>query len=497
MDFKIRISNYRSIENESPIELEIKEGITFILGINNVGKSNLLKFFYEFRGILSYPIQHGFGQPFNLTTGFDHLINRKSKSGSIEFDIIAENKKSSFILSPNVDPHNSSAMLSVHHSYPNQNNEIVAVTEILRQILYIGPFRSGISNSSGSNFDVSIGSQFINEWRSWSDGEDISKMQKTTELEEELANLFGFTTFSLRANLAGNNLLVKADSEQFLLTDMGSGISQFIIVLANALIRKPSLILIDEPETNLHPRLQETFVRALASKATYGLIATSHSIGLARSVADQIFSLTKDEKGKSRLFPYGLHFNPTIAQSVSEMNYSQYVEMGGNNILLVEGRTDVKVFREILRKYSIENKFIILSFGGSQFIVKEKSKIIEELSEVNRLKAKSVALIFDSEKTASTQELKGDFKAFQRTCLDLGFKVFATDRHSTENYFTQSAIAKVMGDTFKALAPYEKLESKSWDKNKNWLIVNEMKKEDFEGTGLDKFIKQTLIPLAS
>lgn len=49
--------------------------------------------------------------------------------------------------------------------------------------------------------------------------------------------------------------------------------------------------------------MQEIFIRTLASKAKkYGLVATSHSIGLARSVgADKIYSLSKKPDGKLNL----------------------------------------------------------------------------------------------------------------------------------------------------------------------------------------------------
>jgi len=256
--------------------------------------------------------------------------------------------------------------------------------------------------------------------------------------------------------------------------------------------------LIDEPEQNLHPKMQETFVRALSSKTKFGVIATSHSVGLARSVADKIYSLTS-LNGKLQITKYGNHYNPTIAQSISEMSYSQFVEIGGNNILLVEGRTDIKSFREILRKYNIENKFVIISFGGRQFMTTDKSKIIDELHELNRLNANSITAIFDSEFTKEDDVLKKEFQIFVEVCQELNFNVFPTDRHSTENYISQSSVNKILGNQIKALSPYEVFNQRTgnnmWEKTKNWLMFLEMGKADFENTGLDKFITQTLIPL--
>jgi hypothetical protein len=56
-----------------------------------------------------------------------------------------------------------------------------------------------------------------------------------------------------------------------------------------------------------------------------------------------------------------------------------------------------------------------------------------------------------------------------------------------------------VGKTFKALKPFEKFgdSGPKWNKNKNWLMFREMKKDDFKGTELDKFITSTLLPLCN
>lgn len=494
MRFKVKVRNYRSIIHDHPIEFQINRGITFILGVNNAGKSNLLRFFVELRELFSRTYGNGFSQGINLKYPFDQLANRKSFEKPIFIDLIFEDQRYELKIQPTRDTHSNSVILSVIYENPNGANYWPEISEIFGRMLYIGPFRSPISNNPNQNqSDISSGSQFINEWKSWADGDNVTRSRKISKLIYELKDLFDFKEFNIKPHLNGANLIVNIDGEQFTLTEMGSGFSHFILVLANALIKEPSLILIDEPETNLHPRLQETFTRVLASKSTFGVIATSHSIGLARSIADHIYSLTRDDKGISKLETYGTHFAPTISQSVLEMGYSQYTELGGNNILLVEGRSEIKVFREILRKYAIDKHFIIIPLGGSQFILSDKEKIIDELNELKRLNSKSVSVIFDSERTSAKDNLKGKFKSFSEVCDTLGFNVHATQRHSTENYFTQSAIKKVMGEEFRELEHYEKLSQSNWDKNKNWLIAKEMEKSEFDNTDLGEFILTKLV----
>lgn len=74
--------------------------------------------------------------------------------------------------------------------------------------------------------------------------------------------------------------------------------------------------------------MQEIFVRILASKTKHGLIATSHSIGLARSVgSDRILTLNKEADGRIILINYGHTYKPSIINTISELSFSQFMEM--------------------------------------------------------------------------------------------------------------------------------------------------------------------------
>lgn len=505
MRFKFRISNYRNSTFNNPIELEIKEGITFILGPNNIGKSNLIKFLHDIRPVMleTHERINDVTYESNLPLPFDQVTNRTSGLDQISFDLVFDDSYYvNYIIQGKVPNHHSVSVkkTAINFDFFSEvGQKIFKETRFFFKGLYfIGPLRSPNSNTGGNSLDAQIGRQFLDNWSNWSDTFDIGKMKSLELLSDELATLFGYKKFDIRLDTSKSNFFIKTDDGQFSLNELGNGFSQFIISITNVLMKSPSYIVIDEPETGLHPKMQEIFVRALASKSKFGLLGISHSIALARSTGDYIYALYRNESKNLILSPYGQHYTPTVAQSINEMSYSQFVEIGGNNILLVEGRTDIKVYREILRKYGIENKFIIMALGGGEFILKDKSKILEELREIKRLNPRSVCVIFDSEKTNPAYILSEKQKAFKEVCESLGFKVFATDRHSTENYLSQEAINKTLGNHYTALGQYQSFNSISnkWPKEKNWLVVIEMKKKDFEGTELDSFIQQELIPVA-
>jgi ABC-type cobalamin/Fe3+-siderophores transport system ATPase subunit len=520
MSLKLEIRNYRGIPYRKPLTFDLDEGITFIVGLNNSGKSHLLKLFHCLRPIFKVLAKEFTFHPEgnfsmrDLTEGkdsgnlkasdvvqlalfADSLLNQKSVEQVLELKItspkIVINMK---IDHEGDDPHTmvygvSSVIRCSLRDQERLNAERLKLANIFSNFLYIPSLRT-VEGGSGRHGDALLGPPLIRQFDEWATNQNLKQQHAIENLQEELRELFNYKKFKLEANPAQSSLNVTNDEGIFQLNQLGDGMSHFITVLVNALFNKPSFILIDEPENGLHPKMQETFIRALASKAQYGLITASHSIGLARSSADRIYSLHREGDGL-KLSRFGTSHRPTVAESLHELGYSQFVDLGGNHILLVEGRTDIKAFREILRKFHLDQHFIIVSLGGSEFIT--ETDVSTELGEVQRLNAKSVTVIFDSERTSAEAELSQTFKSFTRQCEGLKFLVYATDYNGTENYVTQAALDKLFpNDGYKALNPYEKGKP-PWGKARNWLLFREMSKADFEKVGLGQFIRDKLVPL--
>jgi hypothetical protein len=58
MQIDLEIKNYRCFPDSEPVHISLRPGFTAFVGVNNAGKSSLLKFFHEFRplfAILSSP----------------------------------------------------------------------------------------------------------------------------------------------------------------------------------------------------------------------------------------------------------------------------------------------------------------------------------------------------------------------------------------------------------------------------------------------------------
>lgn len=505
---KIKISNYRSIPVQSPVEFELKDGITMFLGPNNVGKSNILRFFYDFRNpflIHSHKFQKSIGaseRSYLHELSFSDIVNRQNKDQQIVAGFTIDEFTFAYSLSSFDPPETNHALreFSVAPFPVNTKAEkkFFTLLSSLKNSIHIGSNRNFIHQSDKNDRDIAIGLNFYDQFSQWASGGDTDKRERILDLEEELKELFQFRRFNLRTSPEKNSLMVTTDDGVFPLQNLGGGIAHYIISLANALIKEPDYIFIDEPETGLHPKLQKLFVHALAAKAKKGLLATTHSVALARSTADSIYSLSRDktEPFKTFINPYGQYYEPHLDETISEMSYSQYAELGGTNILLVEGRTDVKFFQEILRKYQLEQHFIIIPIGGKSFMSKEKKSVITELQEIQRFNTE-VAVIVDSDKTSFDSPLDKSLSVFAECCKDLGYQIHLTEGNSTENYIRQHVLDKEFGKrNQKELDQFEKFKQTSqWKKEKNWLLAREMTKQDFEGTELEKFILEELKPM--
>src|SRR4051812_32405910 len=49
MNAEFTIKNYRCFSDHTPLKFHLKDGFTSFVGVNNAGKSSILRFFYEFR----------------------------------------------------------------------------------------------------------------------------------------------------------------------------------------------------------------------------------------------------------------------------------------------------------------------------------------------------------------------------------------------------------------------------------------------------------------
>lgn len=503
---KIQLTSYRCFGGKVPVEFELTQGKTLALvGKNNAGKSALMRFFFEFRSVLSnfaagsWNLQSGThvsgdhmtppaGGQYGLTDLLQ-LFPKKSSDQPVKLAFSYSEIEWSYELIRRPDTGYTVRRQLKRGINPAPSDAYLST--MFGTTLYVGAHRNVVNQSAGGSgyYDLSVGSAFVGEWHNLRNGASVESAQLATKAERLIADLLGWQSINIAQSADSSQLYVSNGDERYAITELGAGISELVICIVTAASKKPSWILIDEPEAHLHPAMQIKFLEALESLASEGVVFTTHSIGLARTCADQVLVVEQDSQGRSSLRPFEGPKN--YSELMGELSFAQMHELGFDRILLCEGVTDVKTLRQFLRLWRLDAKVMIVPLGGSSLI---DAKREEELREFNRFGV-DVFVIVDSERDSATHT-DPTRTAFVAVCEKLFGKGHAmqTERRATENYFTEKAIKKAMrSDKYHAPTEYENAENQVqpfWGKNANWKVAAQMDKDEVSSTDLGQFIER-------
>lgn len=495
----ITLEHYRCFSKTAPVSFTLHKGQTLaLIGKNNVGKSALMRFFYELKNVLinfrsgSWALSGNIfietsnsSAQFNTRYGlgdFLELFPNRDSSEPLSFSFSYSKVFCSFSISGLNSGWLLKKTLSVDD--PNLN---VTIQQIFSNTLYLGSHRNLVNQGAGgaSYYDLSVGSAFVAEWDALKNGVDAEKARLALKAENLIADLFEWQSISINKSADGTQLYMTSQKGREALSQLGAGISEIILCIVTAAVKRPSWILIDEPESHLHPALQVKFLSALELLASDGVVFTTHSIGLARTCADMVLVMQQDEKGRSTLRKFEAARN--FSELMGELSFSQFHELGFSKILLCEGVTEVKTLRQFLRLWELESSVMVVPLGGNSLI---DPKRYDEIAEFKRFGV-DVFVLIDSEKNAA-DEVNAQRNMFVALCNKLfgDSHAMQTQRRATENYLTSRAIAVMKrSDKYRALEPFEDSENYSmfWGKNENWKIAAEMTKQELEGTDLAAF----------
>ena len=510
-DFTFGLKTYRSFFQQEVARIPFsKGGVVALVGPNNAGKSVLIRSIYELKNVLAVYVgsggwkqngaeeweDSGRGSTFQFPGTSDplDLVPAKllAQQKKIEFEIATSNWSCRIALQgEQLYEVGQIIRPSSTEAFGQEVAEVRSIAQILSRAIYIGPYRN-ISNQAaqgqGTHYDLPIGEDFVRAWREHKTGSGRQSKVAVLDTQKEIAELLGFDSLEINSSSDDKTLSLTIDGTMALsLADVGAGVAQLIFTVISVANRKPSVILIDEPELHLHPAMQAKFVETLSKYSEFGVVFATHSIGLARQVASKILVVSRDNKsGKSSVRT--LEGTANAAQLLGEMSYSQFSALGGSHLLLVEGTTEVKTMRVLLRKLGIDGHVMIIPLGGTSLIGSGRA---DELQEFKRIGA-DVFVLIDSERGSEDEPLTKERGGFQDTCSRIfgAERVFLTKRRATENYLSDRAIKAVKSEKYRALTSFEKLDScdPKWAKNENWRIAEEMELDEIEGTDLGKFL---------
>lgn len=520
IDIEFRIKNYRCFGDE-PTVFRVRDGFTALVGTNNSGKSSLLRFLYEFRPLFNQfpPVGHSgnlnsalFDQtPWHwspavmagervVRAGISRAIEiqiivRDGPAGPFKFNgeqvtVSTEFPYQERILVPKFSTPSITDLRDIHDARSQMNEgffrPFLSVMTTLRNTMYIGPFRNAIHiGANQSYYDIQTGSAFIATFEDYKSGANPAANESIGEMVEEIRRIFGFEKLEINPSPDKQTLQLMIDGKSYRLSEQGAGFAHFVVVMVNVLVRRPALLLIDEPELNLHASLQLDFLQTLARYTEHGVVFATHSLGLARTAADQIYTLSKPAGGTSVLRQY--EDNQDLVTLLGQLSFDKRPEMGFNKVLLVEGKTEIRALMQFLRLYNKEHDVLMIPLHGNDLIRGDSEQELTNLLRVGG----SVQYLIDSERDTPGAPLSTDRQNFVDLCARLGIPGLVLERRALENYFTYEAVTRAFGSSAQALGHHEKLSRAPgavWRKTDNWKAAFEMRLPDLDGTDLGTFL---------
>jgi len=517
---RLTLKNYRCFSDQHPVTIEFAPGFTAFVGANNSGKSAFLRFIYEYQQLWGHLRNPSYLPQFEKKPQQNTPIDIGRLRGVVDLDeVVCDFTRRPLAITlaltapPSTSHLKSVSMVALERpsllrgslelgpgprhignvsgsNVTDNHNEAVFWTPYLdtfatfQSSMFAPAFRNAINEGSGSYFDLSVGTSVVAQWNQWKAGNSRAAKLAIQDITEDIRHIFGFRTLEINSSADDKTFEVVVDGRPFRLHDLGAGLSQFIILFVNAAVKKPTLLLIDEPELNLHPRLQVDFLTALASYTSTGsVIFATHSLGLARAVADRIYTFSSTPTG-TIVTPF--ERTPNYAQFAGEMGFGGYQELGFSTVLMVEGPSEIRAVQQFLRLLGHDHDVVILHLGGSSMIAPGRQI---ELAELRRISS-SIAILIDSEKRDVNASIAADRATFIDDCTKLGFLTHVTNLRAFENYLTDRAVKAVKGPTYRALSPYELLAdaTPSWRKQDNWRIARQMTLAELMATDVGEFL---------